>query len=618
MLLSGLLPVLSHGQSGLGDTTLIEEVRIQENRFQIPFQEYNRNLQVISQRELQALPVRSAQEALRYVAGVDIRQRGPFGTQTDIGIDGGSFEQAVVLINGMKLSDPQTAHHMLNLPVPLEAIERIEILRGPAARVYGVNSLTGAVNIVTKEVKQDALMAHVYSGSSFQSVEEPDKRGVYHGTGLQLGGTLYQPGHQHQIYVGSERSNGHRYNTASESRQIFYQNQVLLDSSNRVQLMAGYLDNRFGANGYYAAPGDKESEEWVGTFISSIASHHQLGRNWYVSPRVSYRYNQDDYRYFRHDLATARSKHYTHVLAGELHAIRQNAIGDFGFGIEGRRESIASSNIGHHSRSNMGVFTEYRSGLWRRVSFNLGMYANYNTDYKWQFYPGADISVRIASKWKLAVSTGSAQRIPSFTDLYLDQRPGNIGNPSLESERAWQHELNAVFQHRELRIQAGYFHRDIRNFIDWVRAHSDLPFEAQNLGENRVNGLHGSVTSALAFDAGGRLSGQLSYTYLDASLLRHEKTAQIKYGINHLKHQLIGRVGFSKKGWQALVAGRLLQRQSDHQYFVADARLSYRWARWQIYGDIQNIFDEQYLEIGAVPMLGRWANFGLTYRWSRR
>src|SRR5690606_41038184 len=87
MLLSGLLPVLSHGQSGLGDTTLIEEVRIQENRFQIPFQEYNRNLQVISQRELQALPVRSAQEALRYVAGVDIRQRGPFGTQTDIGID---------------------------------------------------------------------------------------------------------------------------------------------------------------------------------------------------------------------------------------------------------------------------------------------------------------------------------------------------------------------------------------------------------------------------------------------------------------------------------------------------------------------------------------------------
>lgn len=194
MLLSGLLPVLSHGQSGLGDTTVIEEVRIQENRFQIPFQEYNRNLQVISQRDLQALPVRSPQEALRYVAGVDIRQRGPFGTQTDIGIDGGSFEQAVVLINGMKLSDPQTAHHMLNLPVPIEAIERIEILRGPAARVYGVNSLTGAVNIVTKEVKQDALMAHVYTGSSFQSVEEPGKRGVYHGTGLQLGGHVVSTG----------------------------------------------------------------------------------------------------------------------------------------------------------------------------------------------------------------------------------------------------------------------------------------------------------------------------------------------------------------------------------------------------------------------------------------
>src|SRR5690606_5331452 len=146
----------------------LNEVLIQGNRLQIQLSEQNRNVDVLTAEEIQKLPARSINELLTYVSGVDIRQRGPFGTQSDISLDGGSFEQTLILLNGIKITDQQTAHNTLNLPVPTEAIERIEILRGPAARVYGINSLTGAINIVTKSPAASAIFANVFAGTNFK------------------------------------------------------------------------------------------------------------------------------------------------------------------------------------------------------------------------------------------------------------------------------------------------------------------------------------------------------------------------------------------------------------------------------------------------------------------
>src|SRR5690554_309357 len=145
----------------------LHEVLVTENRMLIPFNRLNRNVQLLGREQIEALPARSINELLSYATGVDIRQRGPFGTQADLSIDGGTFEQTLVLVNGMKILDPQTGHNSLNLPIPTDAIERIEIIRGPAARIYGINSLTGAINIVTKKPESDGLATHLFGGSSF-------------------------------------------------------------------------------------------------------------------------------------------------------------------------------------------------------------------------------------------------------------------------------------------------------------------------------------------------------------------------------------------------------------------------------------------------------------------
>ncbi len=615
LLAASLLPSVLLAQNSLTDTTTkINEVLIQENRFQIPFNQHSRNIHILTQKDLQHLPSVSIAEVLRYVPGLDIRQRGPFGTQADIGIDGGSFEQSLVLINGIKLSDPQTGHHMLNIPIPTEAIERIEILRGPTSRIYGINGLTGAINIVTKQVEGNSLFAHLYTGSNFKSVEESDGDGIYYGTGVQVGGTFAKKSHQHQVYFTKEHSNGQRFNSASDNEKIHYQNSIQLNGSNKIQMLAGYIHNQFGANGFYAPPGYINSEEIVETFLGSISSQHQLSDTWYLNPRINYRYNEDDYRYFKDDLSKGRSQHYTHTLSTELHAHKQFKYFGMGLGVENRMEKINSSNIGDHDRNNLGFFTEFRTDYFKQFIISLGAYVNYNSDYDWQVFPGLDVSYLIDDNWKVSASSGASQRIPSFTDLYLNQRPGNIGNPNLKSEQAWQHEMSLSYHKGYFTAKAGYFYRDISNFIDWVRSSTNVPFQAQNLGENKTNGVFTSLGLHYPFAERKSVQVNLAYTYLDPSIVNSMDYTTIKYGIQSLKHQFQANAIMQLGPWVVSSANRLLERVSSNSYFISDARIGYNRKNLNIYLDVQNIFDAEYIEVGAVPMPTRWSSLGIKYQ----
>ncbi|HLW40389.1 MAG TPA: TonB-dependent receptor [Brumimicrobium sp.] len=453
--------------SQVDTTTVFEEVIIQGNRLEIPFNQSTRNIEIITHEEIQKLPVRTVNELLSYVGGVDIRQRGPFGTQADISVDGGSFEQTLILINGVKMLDAQTAHNMMNIPIPLDAIERIEVVKGPAARVYGINSLTGAINIVTKKSGSSFVAVNTYAGSSFEKKEEGDGDGIYGGGGLQFTGNFGTNKQNHLLAISQDLYNGQRFNTAQSNTRLFHAGNYKINANNTLQLMGGYTYNDFGANGFYAAPGDINSHETVETAMFSLSSTHKVGR-FTLSPRISNRYNEDDYRYLGKDIELARSMHYSNALMAEFNASVKTTIGDFGLGWESRFDEINSSNIGQHKRDNHGVSAEYRGVFWRKLIATAGAYVNYNTNYDWQVYPGIDLAYRFSSHWKVSASAGSGQRIPSFTDLYLNQLPGNVGNPNILPEDAWAYEANVQYSAKGLTAKAGYFYRSISNYIDWV------------------------------------------------------------------------------------------------------------------------------------------------------
>ena len=114
--------------------------------------------------ELEKAGVQSLQDVLEYVSNVDVRQRGGYGVQSDVTIRGGSFDHVMVLINGINVSDPQTGHASLDLPIDPEMIERIEVLEGSAARILGAGAFTGAINVITKGDTTTQASASLFMG----------------------------------------------------------------------------------------------------------------------------------------------------------------------------------------------------------------------------------------------------------------------------------------------------------------------------------------------------------------------------------------------------------------------------------------------------------------------
>lgn len=593
----------------------VEEVIIQGNRLQTPFNEITRDIQVITQKQIQALPAKSLNEVLSYISGVDIRQRGPFGTQTDISIDGGTSEQTLVLINGVKMLDAQSAHNMMNIPIPLSAIDNIEVIRGAAARIYGINALTGAVNIVTKSGKKSSVSADIQAGSSFKSKDEGDGSGIYAGGSAEVS-AMYGTENQSQLFaIAQSDYNGQRYNSASENTRLFYSGHYDFNANNSIQAMAGYARNRFGANGFYAAPGDINSEEHTDSSVFSLSSKHVFG-DFTISPRISDRYGVDDYRYFKDDLSKGRSVHYTNALMLELNSSLQTTIGTFGFGIESRLEKIKSSNIGKHERDNHGMYAELKSSLGQKIRGTIGIYGNYNTDFGYQIYPGIDVAYLLNAYWKLSTSIGSGQRIPSFSDLYLNQRPGNVGNTLLQPESAWNYEGNVQYNKGNLQFKTGYFYRSINDFIDWVRENPSQPYSPENLAQNRMQGIYGRLQQNFNISEKQSIGYDLSYNYLKPSF---EETSekQSKYTLESLKHQFVAGIQYQINDFSMQIKDRWLKRELGDSYHVADVRLNYKIQNFDLYTEVTNIFNAEYKEAGAVPMPPRWFSLGVRYQWNQ-
>ena len=595
------------------DTIAINEVILNNNRLNTPLSKENRNIAIIGKQEIKKLPVKTLQEVLQYASGIDLRQRGPFGSQADVSMDGGSFEQTLILVNGVKIMDHQTAHNALNLPLPLEAIERIEVVRGPAARIYGNNSLTGVINIVTKKVQKSGFYGHTYFGTNFEKDEEETNK-LFTNRGIQIGGNLSLNQQQHQLYLSHEIGNGFRYNTAFENNKLYYQGNFEINSNHTIEASYGYVKNGFGANGFYAAPGDLNSKEVIETTLAVVQSNHQLSEKWTLIPRISYRYNFDDYRYFKNDLNRARSKHYSNSVSTELNSNYKFNKGQLGVGIEYRNEQINSTSIKNHTRNNVGFYAEYKTDLTPKLNTNIGTYVNYNSQYGWQFFPGIDASYAINSNFKLIGNIGTSQRIPSFTDLYLDQRPGNIGNENVVAEKAFQTEIGLKYYHKNWTFNTYYFYRNISDFIDWVRLSTNEPWQANNFGDMTTNGFNTKVAYKLQLNENNLLKFDFSYAFLDPKFKNVDPKFSSKYKIESLKHQFISTINYQFKETSFMLANRYNTRQSYKSYWITDVRLNQNFKKnIGIYLDAQNLFNTKYNEIGAIPLPSRWLSVGLKY-----
>lgn len=590
----------------------LDEIIIQSNRIQIPFSKQNRNISIITKETIKTLPVKSVGELLQYVAGIDVRQRGPAGVQADIGIDGGSFDQTLVLLNGSKITDPQTGHNMMNLPVSAAAIERIEILKGAAARIFGVNALNGAINIITRQPQHNGMDIDLYSGSSFK--KDTSNGNIFAGYGVDITAGLSQKKINQFFAISQAQSSGYRYNTAFTNQKVFYQNSILPGIGSNVKLMAGYVNNEFGANAFYAAPADIESKEHVQTAIAALSAMIPVTKYWIFRPRINYRFNKDDYIFNRHNPSFYRNIHKTNTWDLELNNTIKSGIGVFGFGVEGRNESIRSNSLGKRQRMNYGLFGEYSFDRIARLLINAGAYINYNSDFGWEFLPGLDAGYDLSQRIRIFANTGMGQRLPTFTDLYY-KGPSNIGNPNLKPEESFQSEIGIKYRSHKIHSSLSFFHRNISHFIDWVKDSLTDPWQPQNYQKMKTNGISVNADFQILHQHNLNWDAGFSYSWLQPSITSAYPEKISHYALNNLRNQfsLNNRLSVFNK-FHVSTNVRYQERIQYKSYFLLDARISIDLKPFHIYIEANNLTNISYVEAGAVPLPGIWITAGA--KWS--
>lgn len=597
------------------DTLQIQQAEIHSSRLQIAANDINRNMQIIDAKTIAQLPAKSIAELLTYAAGVDVRQRGPWGTQSDISIQGGTFDQALIMVNGIRMSDPQTGHHQMNLPIAIEMIERIEILKGPAARQYGLNAISGAINIITKNPDATFASLRTYAGISpgttdTLSGDRYRNVGISGSVGFKLNNTGVSISGSH------DEGNGFRYNTAYKNDKVYALVNHKINKKHTVTAQGGWTKSYFGANNFYAAPRDTGSKEAVETALAAVAHQMDAG-NWKLITALTYRYNYDHYVFRRFQPSFYQNRHFSHTIQPSINFTRHFSFGKLGIGAEWRSVELRSSNLGNRREENTGITAEFLYSKHSNFTLLAGMYMLYNSRYGSGFFPGIEMGYKLNENLKLFANSGLAQRLPTFTDLYY-QDPVNSSNPNLKPEKSFNAETGIKWFLKKSHLQLSLFSRDISNMIDWVRDSANAKWQPVNYSTVRCAGVEIQTRRILYSSSHSKwlnsLVADVNYTWLNQSFLKTQENKLSKYSLENLNHQLVAALQVTAfKNLQFRVAGRYLVRSNMNAYTVVDLRMGYDYKSLNVFVDFNNIFNEQYREISAVPMPPRWISVGLKY-----
>lgn len=557
-----------------------------------------RSITVLSATEIETMNAVSLNEVLSYVAGVDLRQRGPLGVQADVGIRGGSFDQTLVLINGMKVSDPQTGHHSMNLPIALENIDRIEVIRGPAARIYGPNAFAGAINIVTKPGEARSVFI---SGTAGQHQ-------LYGGNV-----TLNLPGKKlkQSVSLSANGSDTFVYNTDFQIQNIMYQAELDLNKVQLGVLAAGNL-KKFGANAFYSSTDFRDQYEETEAFFGGLTAVRKTKSDWTIRGRLYGRQHDDHYVFIRDNPSFYENFHTSYTLAGELGAQKSWGKGMLNLGLDTRNEQLESSNLGNRERWVSGVFADYRLML-GRLMLNPGVNVSVISDYDPQWFPGLDLSYSINKRWWLFGSYGTSFRVPTYTDLYY-VGPQNIGNDQLIPETAWSTEVGIKKVSDHLTFRTSLFRKQAKNGIEWVRGNDSMPWQAQNLHEVITFGAESELRLDLTrLRLTQKIFNQLrlSYTHLNSDFSVEEGFSS-RYQIESIRHQfiasLIHKLPF---GFRHSLSLRVIDRfHFENAYALVDARVYRQAKQYSVFVEATNLLNTVYRETNLVQMPGRWIRVG--------
>ncbi|MCK9612138.1 MAG: TonB-dependent receptor [Bacteroidales bacterium] len=612
------------------DTLFIKEVLIHADKIAFIDPGGIRNVQVIQAEDISKLPVATLPELLNYLTATDIRSRGANEVQADVSIDGGSFEQTLILLNGIRVNNPQTGHHNLDIPIEISKVKRIEIMKGSGARLFGPGAFSGVINIITSDYDE-----------SFVSVSASG--GMYGLIDGNISSNINSKNSNNFFSFNYKQCLGYTTNTDFNVWKGFYRGSFKFKNSS-FALQAGYQDKAFGANSFYSF---KYPEQYEKTKSGLMAITYSYSKKTNLIINGYLQLHHDRFQLFREDAPVwyiNHNYHLTEVKGGSVEMSFYPILGKTNIRGEFYNEIINSNVLGETTSDTIkdiwdknGFFTNKSSRNTfnvsinqtlskKRTSFTFGILLNYNNKFGFDFCPGFDFMANISPKLKVFFSANKSLRAPSFTELYY-QSPVNRANPELMSEKAYQAEGGLNYKNKGLQINITGFYRYGKNIIDWVKEPDSSIWESSNITELHTWGAEAIIN--INFEDFNikkcfLQTLRLSYSYIDS----YKKSGDLisYYVMDYLKHKLT--LSTDVKIYKSLGFNLTLLLQDRNGsytdfatggeksyavFLVGDAKVFWRPLNFDIFVACNNIFNTRYYDFGNIQMPGAWVTGGIRY-----
>ena len=601
----------------------LNDTEVVGTRAPLPADKAVRLVQVINRQDIESSSANSVNDLLKLAAGVDVRQRGGFGIQTDIGVNGGTEDQLTVLLNGINISNPHTGHLTVDLPVSVDDIERIEVIEGGASRIYGSQAFAGAINIVTRTESRSNAGAHMQGGSY----------GTWGGNAHVALKNAHFNNRVSGAYTQSDGANGNDDFKKSNAYWNGHYTSRLFDAT----LQAGMSRMDYGANTFYGTGSNSQYEEDRRYLLAAQAEYKGRVR---VPVQVYWNRSLDHYVWWRANPSAYQNFHQTNVYGA-------NAGGKTAIGFEFRRENILSTRLGKEiseadrhkykvpghdeyykykdGRSNVGLYLEHDI-LFNQLTISLGVLANYNTAVSggMHLYPGIDLSWRMTNRWKLFASFNQSLRTPTYTDLYYNG-PGLEGNSQLKPEKSTDWHVGATFTAEGFNTQVKAFYRKGTDMIDWVKKTGETVYttansDIDNIGAEMLTSVDlvrllpstplRQLTLGYCYNFKHRVNTEQQASYASRlTFLRHKLTATLQHNIfSHLDAQWNLTLKNRHGEFDNAKTG---QTQKYGTFATLDLKLTWTRPHYSLYLQANNLTDYAYYDFANIQQPGLWFMGGL-------
>lgn len=606
-------------------TVILNEATVSSTRQQI-YSEMARIVNIINKDEIKQMPVRTLEGLLENISSVDVRSRGAEGVQADVSIRGGTFDQVLILLNGINITDPQTGHHNLNIPIDLESVERIEVLEGSGSRILGPNAFSGAINIVTRKPEATNAQLSLIAGQN---------KYIAPAAALNIGGKLVST----HATISHRQSDGHIENTDFDITNYYLQTFFNTPQVGNLQLQTAFQNRAFGANSFYT-PLYPNQFEHLHTLLGSLKWDKQL-KKITLEASAHWRRNYDRYELVR-GTDKGRNFHRTDVKGLQTRLTLPSILGKTIAGINYRTERIVSTSLGTplNTPINVGFYNnisprpQYTLGANRhiidyyvdhtvfinRFSLSAGALGSWSSEFGNFFYTGGDASYRLNESIKLHAGINQSLRLPNYTELFY-KGPGYAADRNLVPEKALTYETGVKYTQNLFSAFTTVFYRQGKNIIDWVKLQEADPWQSKNLTEVNVLGVELSTTYSPKNIWIKRIQASAMWQHLDKASNNYIS----KYALDNLKYKINAGFDHSLFHPNLLIGWRFTYQDREGTYTnfktgnevaynpftLVDIRVMYTTPRYNVFVQATNLLNIEYVDIANLQQPGVWVKAGM-------